>query len=90
VIPSAAIQAMPIVVATSSNRLPRSAWNRNSDMSPPAAATTPTVTAAVSDTRRSIGCPTAREHWSIAHAAAPNASVAQAVCTKSCQVNAGP
>jgi hypothetical protein len=88
--PSAAIQAMPAVVATNSSRLPRSEWKPTADMRPPAPATIATTSAAASEMRRSTGCPAAREHWSIATAAVAKASAAQSVCTKSWRVKVAP
>lgn len=59
-------------------------------MSPPAPAITATAIAARREKRRSIRCPTANEHWSIAQLAPANANTAAVVCVKSCHVKSGP
>ena len=79
-----------MVVAASSRRLPTSAFQRSSDMSPPAEEMASTATADRSENRRNAWWPTAKAHCAIAHAAKPNASTAASVCTKSCQVKSGP
>lgn len=79
-----------MVVATSSSRLPKAAFQRSSDMRPPAPAISATESAAARDARASPRCPTAKEHCSIAQHAAAKASTATTVCTRSCQVKVAP
>ncbi len=60
--PNTTTHARPIVVASSSNRLPSTASKWNSDISPPAAEIAATATADTSEKRASAGCPTANAH----------------------------
>lgn len=74
---------MPTVVARISSREPISVRQSSTDIRPPAEEIAATESADASDARRSTGWPTAVEHWSIAIDAAPKASTAASVCTKS-------
>jgi len=88
--PNTTTHARPIVVATSSKRLPSTTSKWNTDISPPAAEIAATAIAAISENRASAGCPTAKAHWRIVQLAAANARTAERVCTKSCRVKVAP
>ncbi|MCB8045796.1 hypothetical protein JM654_21590 [Microbacterium oxydans] len=89
-IPRIASQPMPIVVATSSRMLPISVRNCSSERRPPAAAITAVEIPATKERIRSVRLPSTNDTWRIANAASAKARTATVVCTRSCQVKAGP
>lgn len=84
------IHRIPIVVATNSSRLPNAEFQSSADRIPPTPAMLATEIAETNENRASIGCPTAKLHCSIAHAAAAKAKRAAVVWMKSGSVNSGP
>ena len=89
--PNTRIQASPMVVATSSRRLPNSAFQSKQRHEPAGAGDHGDADARDQrEDRRSARCPTANAHCRIVQHAAANAMTALVVWMKSGQVNSGP